>query len=153
MGLRDTRKMFEDMTTESKALGDRISNLETSEYSIIRFFHADSKFLDGETVTSGVTFTSDSVFDFGGIPSENVRAVLGTFWTDLEAADFSVYMGSADDTPDANSQQYYWNTSVSYRDISSQFVMIPVNSDGKFKLECAGVADVVVYLVLFGYVL
>lgn len=154
MGLRDTRKMFEQMQGDQVSLDERISNLETSEYSILRFFHADALFLDGETITNAAVFTSDPVFSFGRIPSSNVRAVMGTFWTDLETADYSIYIDSADETPDANSQRYYWNTTTAVdRQVTSQFVMIPVNSDGKFKLRLTGVANAVVYLALFGYVL
>ena len=147
MEQRGTRKFVKGIKNANKSAEERLADIETSEYSKIRMIHYTAHILDAEVLNVGATYTSA---DMRALTSPLARGILGTFLIAANASAISLYFGDADDTPDTYSQRYRSSASTAH---SSQFVMIPVNAEGKFKIiaDAGNGASATMTLELIGW--
>lgn len=133
-----------------KELEDRINALETFEYTSIFPFHASSKFLNGEAILNGATFTSSNIRSINNI-SAVADGIFAVFWIDPIASDVTIYFSAADDTPDTSSQPYVWRGAAdANHQLMSQFIMVPLDEDGKINIYVSG-SNITAYMTIVGY--
>lgn len=148
--MQDFSGVFKDVLARITGVERRVNNMEVSEY--IRFYPilGASAYLINTTIINGDTYTSVDLRGVGGIAA-TAKGFFGTMWITPLIATTALQICPSDDTPSAYSQQYLWATTAITNAFNySQFLLVPLGSDGMIKIKAVG-ANTEVFIVAAGY--
>lgn len=150
LAARNQRKYFGSVQQQQQEVDTRLNNLESAERHVIRMVGLSSLYLNGVVMLQGVDYTP-AVSPTTAFGVTNLQGIFANFWIIPVSTDRNVYFGSSDETLSTNSQRYvYLGGTDTDRQVMSQFVMIPVGTDGNIKIQPTG-GDVTASMVLLGY--
>jgi len=144
-----TQQVLREILSRDNKIEDRVRRLESAVYAKIYFVTNTSPVLNAVAISG--TYTSGTMRGVNGV-ADNAKAIIGTLWAVPNAAGFEVRICASDETPSAASQKLVMVSGTTSRALSSQFVMIPLGTDGAFKLTVTA-GTVNVSLNIFGYLL
>lgn len=142
----DNRNLIKQIRTDQNDKETRLNDLATVEYNLIRFIHLTDYLINQSIDNTGYTTP-----DLRPTVGAKTKAVLGNIYpSTIGGIAVTLTMSSSDDTLDAYSQQYRWEATAAGDDLhKTQFVIIPLGSDGKIKFMSSSGTAVTFRLVCF----